>query len=164
MVPAHATTVKDLTKRLAGWLRRLPPEQERMAALVRDLDAHFGSRTDPVTEEACREIERAAWAYSRHLELVFDPAGTDPPDEESKGWDDPDPDEVLRRGAGIRQVRRVVGDVCVLQIDGLEPAHLAQPYVMAFGLRGMLLASSSSARQRWWRARDRGAHRWSVAG
>jgi peptidase S41-like protein len=135
MVTADATTVGDLTRRLVGWLRRLPPEQERMASLVRDLDAHLGSRTDPVTEQACREIERIAWAYSRHLELIFDPAGTDPPDEESKGWDDPDPEEVLRRAAGISQVRRVVDGVCVLQVDGLEPAGLAQPYVMAaFGL------------------------------
>jgi hypothetical protein len=103
--------------------------------LIKDVDAQFGNRADPVTAQVCHEIERTAWVYSRHLELQYDAEGTGTPDENSKGWDDPDPADVLRRAAAVSQVRRLEDGSCLIQLDGLEPVNLAQPYVSgAFAL------------------------------
>ena len=131
MADTDVTTVHDLVSRLTYWLRRLPPQEDRIMSLIADLERHLGNRSDPVTADACREIERRAWTYSRHLELHFDPEGTAAPDEESNGWDAPDPAEVLGRAAAVSHVRRTGDGICTIQIDSLEPAPLAQPYVMA---------------------------------
>jgi hypothetical protein len=61
------TTVTEVTIRLAAWLRRLPPAQERIDRLLAELEERFAGRTEPITEDACAEIERVAWPYSRHL-------------------------------------------------------------------------------------------------
>jgi hypothetical protein len=78
--------VSDLITRLASWLRRLPPPDERFVRLAAALEEQFGGRRDPATAAACAEIERVAWRYSRHLLLHFDPAGTGAPDEVAPGW------------------------------------------------------------------------------
>jgi alkanesulfonate monooxygenase SsuD/methylene tetrahydromethanopterin reductase-like flavin-dependent oxidoreductase (luciferase family) len=74
VVATGDTTVQDLIRWLNDWLRALPPEQERITKLIDELRTRFGERTDPVTATVCREIEAAAWAYSRHLALAFDPS------------------------------------------------------------------------------------------
>jgi hypothetical protein len=131
VVAAGNTTVQDLIRRLNDWLRVLPPEQERITKLIDDLQARFGERTDPVTATVCREIEAAAWAYSRHLELAFDPSGTGTPDEHSHGWPDPDLAEVRRRAAAVTCVERLSTGLCYIRLDGLEPVVAAHPYVTA---------------------------------
>ncbi len=137
-------TVAELTARLAAWLRRLPPPQERIDRLLSELDGRFAGRTEPVTGQACAEIERVAWAYSRHLLLDFDPQGTGTPDEEDPGWPEPDPATVLPHAAQVRQVSRMDNGVCLIRIDGFEALQLAQPYLdgafaLARGATGILL-------------------------
>jgi hypothetical protein len=88
----EVTTVANLATRLASWLRRLPPPQERIGRLVAELDERFAGRTEWITEDACAEIERVAWRYSRHLLLNYGPDGTGKPDEEDR--------------AGPNQIRR----------------------------------------------------------
>ncbi|MEQ7128570.1 S41 family peptidase [Actinopolymorpha sp. B11F2] len=131
MTEPSGTTVSELAARLSGWLRRLPPAEDRIVALIKELDARYGDRSDPVTATTCREVERTAWAYSRHLELQFEPAGTGTPDEESPGWDDPDPAGVLRGAAAVTRVQRLREGISLIQIDSLEPVSLAQSYVRA---------------------------------
>ncbi len=125
------TTVAELTASLVRWLDRLMPAGTRTDDLVRTLDETFGADRQPVTAAACERIERTAHWYSRHLELLFDPGGTGEPDVDSPGWPPPDPEEVARRAAAVREVRRLPGGVCVIRVDGLDPLGLAQPYVDA---------------------------------
>jgi hypothetical protein len=63
----EVTTVTEVITRLAAWLRRLPPPQERIGRLLAELEERFAGRTEPITKDACAEIERVAWPYSRHL-------------------------------------------------------------------------------------------------
>lgn len=63
------TTVTEVITRLAAWLRRLPPPQERIDRLPAELEERVAGRTERITEDACAEIERVAWPYSRHLLL-----------------------------------------------------------------------------------------------
>jgi len=138
------STVAELTDRLVVWLRRLPPPQERIDQLVAVLHERFAGRTDPITEAACGEIERAAWPYSRHLLLNYDPDGTGIPDEEDPGWPEPDPAAVLPHAAQVRTVSRLDGGACLIRIDGFESLSLAQPYLdgafaLARGATGILL-------------------------
>jgi hypothetical protein len=120
-----------LAARLAGWLPRLMPDRERAAVLAGELTGRFGDRRDPVTAAACAEVERVAWAHSRHLMLIFEPDGTDPPDTESAGWPDEDPADVRRRAGSVTGVRRLADGTCVIRVDGLDPAAAALPYVDA---------------------------------
>lgn len=78
------TTVSEVITRLATWLRRLPPPQERIDRLLAELEERFAGRTERITEGACAEIERVAWPYSRHLLLEYDPDGAGEPDEEDR--------------------------------------------------------------------------------
>lgn len=117
--------------RLTGWLPGLMPDRERAAALVAALTDRFGGRNDRVTAAACTEIEGVAWAYSRHLMLIFEPGGTEPPDTDSRGWPPEDPAAVRRRAGAVSAVRRLPDGTCVIRIDGLEPAAVALPYVDA---------------------------------
>jgi Peptidase family S41 len=138
------TTVAELTTRLAAWLRRLPPPQERIEQLVAELDQRFAGRTEPITKDACAEIEGVAWPYSRHLRLNYDPDGTGTPDEEDPGWPEPDPATILPHAAQVRQVSRLDSGACLIRIDGFESLSLAQPYLdgafaLARGATGILL-------------------------
>src|SRR5690349_13205124 len=140
----EAATVAEVITRLAAWLRRLPPPQERIGRLVAELEERFAGRTEPVTQDACAEIERAAWPYSRHLLLHYDRDGTGEPDEEDPGWPDPDPEAILPRAAQVRQVSRLEGGACLIRIDGFESLSIAQPYLdaafaLARGATGIVL-------------------------
>lgn len=123
------TTIGELTGRLIDWLERLMPDDRRRAALIDELQ-RFRGRTEPVTADACREIEQAAWAHSRHLALEFEPDGTDPADETSHGWPEPDPDAIRRRAASVTRVERQ-GTTAVIRVDDLDPVSVAKPYVDA---------------------------------
>jgi hypothetical protein len=68
----EVTTVTEVITRLAAWLRRLPPPQERIDRLLAALEERFAGRTERITQDACAEIERVAWPYSRHLLLQYD--------------------------------------------------------------------------------------------
>src|SRR5215472_17906163 len=118
--PREMTAVCDVTTRLSAWLRRLPPQQDRIERLIAELDERFRGRTEPISSSACAEIEQVAWPYSRHLTLDYDPAGTDPPDEEDPGWPEPDSEAIRRCGAEVRQVSRLEDGACLIRIDGLE--------------------------------------------
>jgi len=117
--------------RLAGWLPRLMPDRDRADALATLLTETFAGRTDPVDADACAEVERVAWTYSRHLMLSCEPDGTDPPNTESHGWPRPDLADARRRAAAISEVRRLPDGTCVIRVDGLEPIAAARPYVDA---------------------------------
>jgi hypothetical protein len=142
--PPKMTAVSDVTTQLSAWLRRLPPQQDRIERLIAELDERFRGRTEPISSSACAEIEQVAWPYSRHLLLDYDPAGTDPPDEEDPGWPEPDPETVRHCGAQVTQVSRLEGGACLIRIDGLEALRFAQPYIdgafaLARGATGILL-------------------------
>jgi hypothetical protein len=123
-------TVAELADRLAYWLGRLSPEHERYRELAAELTAAYGHRTDPLTAATVREVERTAWTRSRHLVLTHDPDHPGPPDVDSPGWPDPDPDDVRARAGGVSAVSRVDG-AWVLRLDGLEAPDLARPYLAA---------------------------------
>lgn len=138
------TTVAEVVTRIAGWLRRLPPPQERIGRLVAELEERFAGRAEPVTAEACAEIERVAWPYSRHLQLQYDRDGAGEPDQEDPGWPEPDPAEIMPQAAQVRQVSRLDSGVCLIRIDGFEALSYAQPYLdaafaLARGATGILL-------------------------
>lgn len=131
MLPEPPVTVAELVHRLVGWLHRLMPAGARRDRLTAELTARFGDVRSVVTAEDCRAVERCAWAYSRHLLLPFDPDGTAPPDEVSRGWPAPDAAGVRARAAGITRVERLAGGVCLIAVDALEAVTYAQPYVDA---------------------------------
>ena len=56
----EVTTVTEVITRLAVWLRRLPPPQERIGRLLAELEERFAGRTERITADACAEIERVA--------------------------------------------------------------------------------------------------------
>jgi hypothetical protein len=121
--------ISDLTVRVAGWLRRLPPPHERFERLAAALVEEFAGRTEPITAAACAEIERVAWRHCRHLRLDFDPAGTGVPDEVAPGWPEPDPSVILPAAAQVREVSRLDGGSCLIRVDGFEALRFAQPYL-----------------------------------
>src|SRR5262249_61305855 len=127
--PGEGFPVSGGTPRLAAWLRRLPPPQERIDRLLAELEERFAGRTEPITEAACAEIERVAWPYSRHLLLQYDRDGAGEPDEEDPGWPAPDPEAILPRAAQVRQVSRLDRGAVLIRIDGLESLSIAQPYL-----------------------------------
>ena len=130
-------TVGELVERLSGWIERLMPAEERRDRLVVEVRERFGGSRDAVTAGVCREIERVAWEHSRHLLLVFEADGTEPADEESKGWPPDDPDEVRKRAAGVSEVRRLDGGACLIRVYGLDAAGPARPFLeAAFTLAG----------------------------
>jgi peptidase S41-like protein len=146
----EVTTVTEVITRLAAWLRRLPPPQERIDRLVGELQERFAGRTEQVTQDACAEIERVAWPYSRHLRLHYDQDGAGEPDEEDPGWPEPNPEAILPRAAPVRQVSRLDGAACLIRIDGLESLSIAQPYLdaalaLARGATGIVLDLRSNA-------------------
>ncbi|MER7243844.1 S41 family peptidase [Kribbella sp. NPDC000426] len=128
---SDALVVRDLVERLTGWLQRLMPPGARRDALIDVLTERFGAVDTPVTGADCVAIERCAWTVSRHIELTFEPGGTDPPDTVSPGWPDPDPNVVRARAAGVSQVRRQPDGTCLISVDDLDPLSLAQPYLDA---------------------------------
>jgi Peptidase family S41 len=125
------TDVRTVVRRINGWLGRLMPESDRIERLTASLEKEFGDRADPIDAAVCAEIERAAWAHSRHLMLAYEPDGTDPPDTESPGWPEEDLASVRRRAGGVSEVRRLPGGACLIRVDGLEPVAAALPYVDA---------------------------------
>jgi hypothetical protein len=140
----EVTTVSEVITRLAAWLRRLPPPQERIDRLLAELEERFAGRTERITGGACAEIERVAWPYSRHLLLQYDRDGAGEPDEEDPGWPEPDPEAILPRAAQVRQVSRLDGGACLIRIDGFESLSIAQPYLdaafaLARGAAGIVL-------------------------
>lgn len=140
----EVTTVTEVITRLAAWLRRLPPPQERIDRLLAELEGRFAARTEPITQDACAEIERVAWPYSRHLLLQYDRDGAGEPDEEDPGWPEPDPEAILPYAAQVRQVSRLDRGACLIRIDGFESLSIAQPYLdaafaLARGATGIVL-------------------------
>jgi hypothetical protein len=125
------TDVRTVVRRMNGWLDRLMAPSDRIGALTAALAARFGDRTDPVDAAACAEIERAAWAHSRHLLLAYEPDGTDPPDTESPGWPDEDLAAARRRAGAVSEVHRLPDGACLIRVEGLEPVAAALPYVDA---------------------------------
>src|ERR1700759_251728 len=103
----EVTTVTEVITRLAAWLRRLPPPQERIDRLLAELEDRFAGRTEPITQDPGAEIEPVAWPYAGDLPLQYDRGGGGEPDEEDPGWPEPDPEAILPYAAQVRQVSRL---------------------------------------------------------
>jgi C-terminal processing protease CtpA/Prc len=139
MTPTAGALVADL----CAWIDRLFPDADRGERLAQALAERFGGDDRAVTEDVCRDIEAVAHEFSRHLELEYAAEGSLVPDREPPGWPPQDPREVGLRAAQVGQVMRRDG-VGVLALDGLDPVHLAAPYLeAAFALlreaRGVVL-------------------------
>jgi hypothetical protein len=115
--------------RMLDWTRRLLPDPDRVDRLALALRPFSGCR-EPASERSCRALERAARTVSRHVDVRFEPDGTDPADTESRGWPAV-PDAVVRaKAGGVGAVHRVDGAV-VVRIDSLERLAVARPYLDA---------------------------------
>ncbi|MEV0718545.1 S41 family peptidase [Asanoa sp. NPDC050611] len=125
------STVGSVVGRLVGWLESLMPAGDRRAALVAELRGRFADSTAPITAADCVAIERAAWPYSRHVALIFEPGGTEPADVVAGEWPPEDPDVIRGRAAFVSGVSRLDSRTGVVRIDGLDPIELAQPYADA---------------------------------
>lgn len=140
MTPTAGALVTDL----CDWIDRLFPDADRGERLVRALAERFGDDARAVTEDVCLHIEAVAHGFSRHLALEYVADGSLVPDREPPGWPPQDPCEVRLRAAQVRQVTRLRDGVGVLALDGLDPVHLAAPYLAAAfallrGARGVVL-------------------------
>ena len=62
-------SARSLVGALGRWIDRLFPDLARGERLKGALLAGFGTVDRPVSAAACREIEHASHAFSRHLEL-----------------------------------------------------------------------------------------------
>ncbi|WP_203718638.1 S41 family peptidase [Asanoa siamensis] len=128
-------TVGEVAGRLTEWLVRLMPAGDRRDALVAGLTAAFGADTDLISAAGCAAISAAAWPHARHVELFFEPGGTEPASDSPGEWPPPDPAAVRARAAGVSRVSRLDDGTGVVRIDTLDAVALAQPYVdAAFGL------------------------------
>lgn len=129
------TTIGDVVGRLVTWVERLMPAGGRRAALAAELTGRFGGDDTPVTAEGCAAVERHAWIVSRHIALVHEPDGTDPPADPASGrdpaWPPPDPADVRRRAGAVAEVRRLADGTGLLRVDGLDAVGLARPYLAA---------------------------------
>ena len=139
-----AIMISALVQELAGWVERLPPRQERMAALVAALRAEFGGRDEPVTADAVAAIQASAHRYCRHLQVQFHPAGDLVVDRTAPGWPAEDPSEIRRRGAPISAVRRTEDGLAVVVVDSMPSFTVSEPFVRAAialtdGARGVAL-------------------------
>jgi hypothetical protein len=144
MKTEEAGTARALTSSLCAWIDRLFPDASRGERLERALDERFGDDTRAVTREVCDEIEEVAHAFSRHFELEYVADGTRVPDNHPPGWPPQDPGEVELRAGSVGEVRRRPDGVGVLALDGLDPVHIAAPYLEAAfallrGARGVVL-------------------------
>jgi hypothetical protein len=140
----QAGTVGALARDLCAWIDRLFPDPDRGERLERALDERFGDDTRAVTEEACREIEAVAHAFSRHFELEYVADGSLVPDAEAPGWPPQDAHDVRLRAGSVGAVARHPDGIGVLALDGLDAVHIAAPYLEAAfalleGARGVVL-------------------------
>jgi hypothetical protein len=144
MTTEEPGTARTLVASLCAWIERLFPDADRGERLVRALDGRFGDDARAVTSELCGEIEAVAHDFSRHCELEYFADGTLVPDTEPPGWPPQDPGEVEIRAGSVGDVRRRPDGVGVLALDGLDPVHIAAPYLEAAfsllrGARGVVL-------------------------
>jgi Peptidase family S41 len=140
----EAGTVGALASDLCAWIDRLFPDPDRGERLKRALNERFGDDGRAVTDELCREVEAVAHELSRHLELEYVADGSLVPDTDAPGWPAQDPREVQLRAGSVGEVARRRDGVGVLALDGLDPVHVAAPYVEAAfvllrGARGVVL-------------------------
>jgi Peptidase family S41 len=141
---SQAGTVGALASDLCAWIDRLFPDPDRGECLKRALAERFGDDTRAVTDEACREMEAVARAFSRHLALEFFADGSGVPDIEAPGWPPQEPREVQLRAGSVGAVTRHPDGVGILALDGLDGVHIAAPYLEAAfallrGARGLVL-------------------------
>jgi hypothetical protein len=138
-----AGTAGALASDLCAWIDRLFPDAERGERLKGALNERFGDDARAVTDDLCREVEAVAHEFSRHLELEYVAGGSLVPDTEPPGWPPPGREVELRAGS-VGQVSRRPDGVGVLALDGLDPVHIAAPYLEAAfallrGARGVVL-------------------------
>ncbi len=132
-----AGTVAELATALVGWFGRIWPDERRAAAAAGAVRRLHGGDTRPVTAETCAAVTGTVQEFSRHFLLAHDPGSPRAPDPDPPGWEPPDPDAVRARAAFVSRVERLPGDVAVVALDGLDPVHLAAPYLAAaFALAG----------------------------
>ncbi|MCW6006688.1 S41 family peptidase [Micromonospora sp. CPCC 205371] len=124
-------TIRELVERLIAWTDRLFPDPPRAAVLSTALRDAFSTRTDEVTAGACAEITAVAHTVARHLELRFEPEGTEPADTQSRGWPPPDGAAVRSEAGGVRDVHRTADGTAVIRIDSLHSIQHARPYIDA---------------------------------
>jgi C-terminal processing protease CtpA/Prc len=127
----QAGTVGALASELCAWIDRLFPDRERGERLKRALHERFGDDARTVTDEACREMEAVAHAFSRHFALEYVADGSLVPDVEAPGWPPQEPREVQLRAGSVGAVTRHTDGVGVLALDSLDGVHIAAPYLEA---------------------------------
>ena len=140
----EVTTVTEVITRLAAWLRRCHRRRSVSTGSWPNWRSDSPDEPSGSREDACAEIERVAWPYSRHLLLQYDRDGVGEPDEEDPGWPEPDPEAILPCAAQVRQVSRLDRGACLIRIDGFESLSIAQPYLdaafaLARGATGIVL-------------------------
>jgi peptidase S41-like protein len=126
-----ATMISALVQELGGWVERLPPPQERMAALTAALRAEFGDRDEPVTAAAVTAIEATAQRYCRHLQLHFHPDGHLVVDRTAPGWPADDPSEIRRYAWPISSVRRTDDGMAIVAVDSMPAFAASEPFIRA---------------------------------
>jgi C-terminal processing protease CtpA/Prc len=84
-----------------------------------------------VTDSVCREVEAVAHEFSRHFTLEYVADGSLVPDAEPPGWPAQDPRAVQLRAGSVGEVARRPDGIGVLALDGLDPVHIAAPYLQA---------------------------------
>lgn len=140
MTPTAGALVSDL----CAWIDRLFPDAERGERLAQAFAEGFGDDERAVTDEVCREIEAVAQGFSRHFALEYVADGSLVPDSAPPGWPPEDPSEVRRRAGSVSQVTRWSDGLGLLALEGLDPVHLAAPYLegafaLLRGARGLML-------------------------
>lgn len=122
---------QDLVTGLCRWIDRIWPDPERGELVAGELRDAFDGDGRPVSAEVCAEVQAVGNRWSRHLELVFEPAATADPDHELPGWPPPDPEVVGRRAGFVRAVDRRPDGIAVLRLGGLDAVELSAPYLTA---------------------------------
>lgn len=130
-MPTMSETIGATLDALTRWLPALLPELPRVERILAAVGAAAPDRDEPVSVAVLARVSAAAWAHSRHLELMHVPDGSLTPDEESHGWPSPDLRAIRRCAGGVRSVARTDGGVCTLAIDTLDPFGVAEPYLDA---------------------------------
>lgn len=122
-------TIGEVVHALERWVPALLPDADRARRIVQVCrEATDLSAVVSVTEIA--KLHAAVHPVSRHLNLFFDTDTGQAPDTISRGWPPADVAEIRQRKAFV-SATRLVGEIAVIRIDGLDPVEHARPFIEA---------------------------------